>query len=166
MSELDPTTPGRSLEDRLAAIPRVDALAAETGFVERFTARFREQFRAHVNGWSPRHTRVALLAAPAFYLAYGNSVGSYLPGNQLVLVSLALASVLGGLFVATYTPEPGSRPTAPLSCVGSALFPVLLALFLFQDALATPAVAAIAATLVAVGLAQRIYGAEACAAQG
>lgn len=153
-----------SLEDRLAAIPRVEALEAEMGIVDRIRARLRSGLRDQVSAWTPRHTYLTFLTVPAFYLAFGNSVGTLLPADRLVLVSLVVASVLGGLYAATHLPAPGEKAKAPKPCVGGSLFPVVMALFVFQDALQTPALAAFSAVLVAVGLAQRVYGAEACAA--
>lgn len=144
---------GGSLEERLATIPRVDALGVDrpTGFAALFSA------------WSRRHTLVALLAIPVLYLLYGNAVGSLLPGNTLVQVSLAAAAVMAAVVAATYLPA-GRKEAGPTPCAAGALFPVLLAMFLFQGSLETPASGVIAAVLVGAGLTQRVFGAGACAA--
>lgn len=146
-------TPAISLEDRLAALPRVDAFGVErpTGAAALFSA------------WSRRHTLVTLAAIPLFYLLYGNAVGALLPANALVQVSLALAAVLAALVAATYLPT-GRTNSGPTPCGAGAIFPVLLALFLFQGSLETPASAVMATVLVGAGLAQRVVGAGACSA--
>ena len=146
-------TPAISLEDRLATIPRVDAFGMDTptGLAALFTA------------WSRRHTLVTLAAIPLFYLLYGNAVGALLPANALVQVSLALAAVLAALVAATYLPA-GRRDAGPTACAAGALFPVVLAMFLFEGALATPVSAVLATVLVGAGLAQRVFGAGACSA--
>lgn len=142
-----------SLEERLAALPRVDAFGTDTP----------SGLAAFFSGWSPRHTLVTLVAIPVFYLVYGTAVGTFLPGNGLVLGSLALASVLGALVAATYlgTSRKGAAPTP---CAAGALFPVVLAMFLFEGSLATPVSAVLATILVGAGLIQRIFGAGACTA--
>lgn len=148
-----PIRTGSSLEDRLAALPRVDAFGMDTptGLAALFTA------------WSRRHTLVTLAAIPLFYLLYGNAVGALLPANALVQVSLALAAVLAALVAATYLPT-GRTNSGPTPCGAGAIFPVLLALFLFQGSLETPASAVMATVLVGAGLAQRVVGAGACSA--
>lgn len=142
-----------SLEQRLAALPRVDAFGmdAPTGA------------GAWFSGWTPRHTVVTLIAIPVFYVFYASAVGAFLPASGLVLGSLILSSILGALVAATYLPA-GRKAAGPTPCAAGALFPVVLAVFLFEGALATPVSAVLATVLVGAGLAQRVFGAGACSA--
>lgn len=134
---------------RIAAVPRVNAISP-TGPAGWRTV------------WTGRHTRVALIAFPVFYLIYGYSAGSLLPGNTLVLAALVLAAVLAALAAATYVPVPGGKLVLPGPCAAGAVFPIILAMFLFQGAVQSPLFAVASVVLVGVGLAQRIFGVEAC----
>lgn len=149
------TEPGTavSLENRIAALPRVDALGVEA----------RTGAGAWFSGWTPRHTVVTLIAMPVFYAFYASAVGAFLPGNGLVLGSLILGSILGALVAATYLPT-GRKAAGPTPCAAGAIFPLVLAMFLFEGALATPVSAVLATVLVGAGLAQRVFGAGACSA--
>jgi hypothetical protein len=142
----------QSLEARLAAIPRVDALGAD-----------RPALAAWFAAWTGRHTLVAALAIPVLYWFYAGALGTLVPDNGLVLASLVVAAVLGGLVVATYVPTAGSK-ASPTTCAASALIPLVIAYLLFQGAATSPATAVVAAVLVALGLVQRVFGAGACAA--
>lgn len=151
----DPSTDDVALERRIAAIPRVDAVAspAPSGVLG--------NWRGSLSG---RHAVAAVAAFALLWWLYSSAAGRPL-ANATLLISVTAAAALGALLLASYVPPRAgaSGATGGGACAAAPLLILVFAGILFGDAVAIPFAGVAAAGLVALGLARRVVPSPGCA---